>query len=223
MKSLFLGIALIIILGIGGLVYRNAVEHPSQPIACPMDAEICPDGSSVSRTGLSCVFPVCPAPNVSLPDVGIAFAIPAGFSAGALPDAAGIAAYEMPTASSTATIVIRRYAIEASTTALATIQRTAISSASGAPISATSFSSKILGTHRFTVVSIKRFEGVIDTAYYLARTADVLRFDAIDRGADWTNQNLDLSVLPAHGALEKLLATLQGESPDAIMATSTSQ
>jgi hypothetical protein len=211
MKTLLLGIALIIILGIGGVLYRNAVEHPSQPIACPLDAEICPDGTAVSRTSLSCTFPACPPPNVSLPDVGIALAIPAGFIAAALPDAASIAAYEMPTASSTADIIIRRYAIEASTTALSTIQQTAIGGASGAPVSATSFSSSVFGTHRFTVVSIQRFEGVIDTAYYLARGTDVLRFDAIDRGADWTNPNLDVSTLPANAALVKLLSTLQGE------------
>ncbi len=213
MKGLLLGILLIVILGIGGLVYRNAVEHPSQPIACPLDAEICPDGTSVSRTGLSCTFPVCPPPNVSLLSVSIAFAIPEGFSAVAPPDAASVAAYGMPIASSTDvnSIVIRRYAIEASTTALSTIQQTAIGGASGAPVSATSFSSTVLGTHRFTVVSIERFEGVIDTAYYLARSTDVLRFDAIDRGADWTNPNLIVSTLPAHSALSKLLSTLQGQ------------
>ncbi|MCX6787308.1 MAG: hypothetical protein NTY93_02150 [Candidatus Kaiserbacteria bacterium] len=215
MKSLLFGILLIVILGVGGLVYRNAVEHPTQPIACPMDAMICPDGTSVSRTGLSCTFPVCPPPNVSLSSVGIAFAIPVGFTETTLPDVASVAAYEMPSVSptgdATADIIIRRYTIIASTTALATIQRTAIGGASGAPVGATSFSSTVLGTHRFTVVSIERFEGVIDTAYYLARNTDVLRFDAIDRGADWTNPDLDISALQAHAALEKLLTTLQGQ------------
>jgi len=210
MKGIFLGVLLVIILGIGGFLYRNAVEHPSQPIACPLDKEICPDGTSVSRTGLSCVFPACPLPNISLSSVGIEFAIPTGFKESSLPDESSVAAYEMQNNSSTANIIIRRYAIEASTTALYTIQKTAISGASGAPISATSFSSSVLGSYRFTVVSIERFEGVIDTAYYLARANDVLRFDAIDRGADWTNPNLNVSILPAHAALEKLLKTLQG-------------
>ncbi|MCR4275934.1 MAG: hypothetical protein NUV90_00935 [Candidatus Parcubacteria bacterium] len=212
MKSLLLGVLAIIIIGIGGLVYRNAVEHPLQPITCPLDATVCPDGTSVSRTGTSCTFPVCPAPNVSLTDVGIAFAIPAGFVTAQIPDAASIAAYEMPTASTTEndSIVIRRFPIAASSTALATIQQTAISGTSGAPVSITSFTSTVLGNHRFTVVSIERFEGVVDTAYYLARGTDVLRFDAIDRGTDWTNPNLDVSALPAHFALAKLLTTLQG-------------
>lgn len=213
MKGLLLGILLIIIVGIGGLVYRNAIEHPSQPIACPMDAEICPDGTSVSRAGLSCTFAPCPLPNVSIPNINIAFAIPIGFVATTTTDDASVAAYEMPIASSTDvnSIIIRRYAIEASSTALSTIQKTAIGGASGAPVGATSFSSTVLGTHRFTVVSIQRFEGVIDTAYYLARNTDVLRFDAIDRGADWTNPSLDISSLPAHAALIKLLTTLQGQ------------
>lgn len=213
MKSLLLGILAIILIGIGGLVYRNAVEHPLQPIACPLDAMVCPDGTSVARTGLSCTFPACPSPNVTLADIGISFAIPAGFIVAQIPDATSVVAYEMPTASSIEnnSIVIRRFPIIASSTALATIQQTAIGGASGAPVSVTSFTSTVLGTHRFTVVSIERFEGVIDTAYYLARGTDVLRFDAIDRGADWTNPNLDVAALPAHTALTKLLSTLQGQ------------
>ncbi|HVB20182.1 MAG TPA: hypothetical protein VNF51_02810 [Candidatus Paceibacterota bacterium] len=215
MKSLFFGILLIIILGFGGLVYRNAVEHPFQPIVCPLDAETCPDGTSVSRTGISCSFPACPPPNTTLPDISIAFAVPDGFTAAALPDAASVAAYESTTtASSTsaADIVIRRYAIAASSTALTTIQQTAINTASGAPVGVTAFSSTVLGNHRFTVVSIERFEGIIDTAYYLARSSDVLRFDAIDRNvANWTDPNLDPSTLPAYAALVKLLTTLQGQ------------
>ena len=213
MKSLFFGILFIIIVGVGGLIYKNALEYPSRPIACPVDAMVCPDGTSVARTGSSCAFPACPAPNVSLSDAGIAFAVPEGFSSAPLPDASSIAAYEVPAASSlsAASIVIRRYAIAASSTALATIQQTAIGGASGEPVSATFFSSTMLGTHRFTVVSIERFEGIVDTAYYLGRGADVLRFDAIDRDVlNWTDPNLDTTALPAAAALRKLLTTLQG-------------
>ena len=213
MKGLFLGILFIIIIGIGGFVYKNAIEYPSRPIACPVDALVCPDGTAVGRTGSSCSFPACPAPNVSFPDVGIAFAVPEGFSPAPIPDGSSIAAYELSVASSTeaSRIIIRRYAIAASSTALATIQQTAIGGASGEPVSATFFSSTMLGTHRFTVVSIERFEGVIDTAYYLGRATDVLRFDAIDWGVvNWTDPSLDVTTLPAAAALRKLLSTLQG-------------
>lgn len=213
-KSLLLGILLIVIIGIGGLVYRNAIEHPSRPIACPMDAKVCPDGTSVGRTGLSCDFPVCPPPNVSLDSVGLAFALPAGFATAALPDASAIAAYDAASASTTEpdSIVVRHYAVMASSTPLATIQATAIGAASGAPVPATAYSSATLGGQHFTVVAIGRFEGVVDTAYYLARESDVVRFDAIDRGvANWADPSLNVSALPAEVALRAMLATVQGE------------
>jgi hypothetical protein len=215
MKSLMIGIVIIVILGFGGLVYRNAIEYPAQPVACPLDAKVCPDGTSVAREGLSCTFPACPAPNVTLPDIGISFAVPDGFTVAELPDATSVAAYAVPSATSSmssASISIRRFAISASSTALATIQQTAIGGASGLPVSATSFSSTVLGSRRFTVVSIERFEGVVDTAYYFARSGDVLRFDAVDREVmNWTDPTLDTATLPANVALRKLLTTLQGE------------
>lgn len=213
MKSLFLGILLIVLLGIGGLVYRNAVEYPQRPISCPIESLTCPDGTTVSRTGSSCVFETCPPPNVSLSEAGIAFALPEGFVQAGVPDAASVAAYEKSSDSplSSASIIIRRYPIDASSTALATIQKTAISAASGLPVSPTSFTSTVLGSHRFTVVSIERFEAVVNVAYYLARGTDVLRFDAVDRDvANWTSPTLDVEALPAHAALRALLSTLQG-------------
>lgn len=213
MKSLFLGILLIILLGIGGLVYRNAVEYPPRPITCPMDSLTCPDGTRVSRTGNACVFETCPPPNISLSEAGIAFALPEGFAPAEVPDAASVAAYDKTGDSwpASASIIVRRYPIDASSTALATIQKTAINAASGLPVSPTSFTSTVLGNHRFTVVSIERFEAVVDVAYYLARGTDVLRFDAVDRTvANWTSPTLDTEALPAHAALRALLSTLQG-------------
>lgn len=215
MKNLFLGIVVIILVGVGGLVYRNAVEHPNQPIACPLDAEICPDGTAVSRTGAACSFPACPPPNVSLSSVGIAYAIPAGFVQLTPSDQAVVVQYGQQAASSTvaATIVIRQYGVDASSTPLGTIQATALNGASGAPVPTTAYSSTVLGTHRFTVVSIERFEGVVDTAYYLARPDknDVLRFDAIDTGvSNWTDPALEPATLPAQAALRAMLSNLQG-------------
>lgn len=214
MKTLFYGVVLIVLIGIGGLVYRNAVEHPLQQIACPLDAKMCPDGTAVGRTGLSCTFPECPPPNVTLADLGISFAVPPGFAAVAPQDASSVAQFDMTDASTTvpSSIVTRRYAVTASSTPLAVIQATAIGGASGLPVPATSFTSATIGTRRFTVVTVERFEGQVDTSYYLARGNDVLRFDAIDRSVlDWTDPGLDLSTLPAHHALRSLLGTLQGE------------
>jgi len=36
------------------------------PLACPADAKVCPDGSTVSRTGPDCVFPQCPVNKESM-------------------------------------------------------------------------------------------------------------------------------------------------------------
>ncbi len=218
-KSLLLGILVIILVGIGGLVYRNAVEHPNEPIACPVDAKVCPDGTSVAREGSTCVFPVCPPPNTVVERLGIAYAIPTGFE----PFLAGGSGgqyereYVSKSAGSTtaaAYITVRSYPIDASSTALQIIQKTAIGSPSDLPVPATSFSSVNIGDHHFTVVAIERFEGVIDTAYYFAREShgDVLRFDAIDHDVpEWTSATPDPSSLPAATALRQLLSTLEGQ------------
>lgn len=213
MKTLLLGIAVILLVGIGGFFYRNAIEHPLEPVNCPVATKTCPDGSRVASIAPSCTFMECLPPNVSLADVGIAFALPEGVTEATPVGSTGVAAYDAPTVSSTekGSITIDRFAIMASTTALDTIKKTAIGDGSGLPVPATSFTSTTIGTRRFTVVNIGRFEGVVTTAYYLARGTDVLRFDAIDRGVDWTNPNLDVSTLPTHMALRKLLATLQAE------------
>ncbi len=194
-------------------MYRNAVEYPTRPVACQLDAKMCPDGTGVTRTGSDCSFPACPAPNVSLSDMGVAYAVPEGFVIAELPDSTSVAAYEKPADGlSSASITVRRYSIDASSTPLSVIKQTAIGGASGEPVPSVAFSSTVIGTHRFTVVSIERFEAVIDTAYYLARGSDVLRFDAIDREVlNWTELNLDVSKLPAHSALRGLLTTLQRE------------
>ena len=61
MKEVGLGIALIVFIGIGGFLYRNAVERvvPSMS-GCTSEAQICPDGTAVGRTGPSCSFAPCP-------------------------------------------------------------------------------------------------------------------------------------------------------------------
>lgn len=213
MKGLFFGIVLIIIIGFGGLVYRNVLEHPKEKrIACPLDALVCPDGTAISRVGVSCSFPACPSPNISLP-LGIAFAIPAGFIASEYADGESIVSYESSASvasSSMSRIVLRRYPITASTTALETIQKTALDGVSNLSISTILYSSTILGARRFTIVRIERSSSRVTTAYYLARSSDVLRFDAIDIGIkNWSDARLDVSKLVAHAALEKLLTTLQ--------------
>lgn len=63
MKELLLGIVAIVLLGIGSLVYQNAVQGPraEAPTACTLEARMCPGGGTVGRTGPSCEFEACPS------------------------------------------------------------------------------------------------------------------------------------------------------------------
>ncbi|MGH7175010.1 MAG: hypothetical protein ACREGR_01460 [Minisyncoccia bacterium] len=206
MKTLLYGILLIILVGIGGLIYRNAVSHPMAPAgACPLDAKLCPDGSAVGRVAPACNFAPCPPPNVSV--AGIVFALPGGYASTTLPDDSSVAAF-VSEGVTPSQIVIHSYAL-ATSSAQDVIYATAVGDASGAPVSPSAFSATTIGTRTYTFVVLGRSEGVIHAAYYLPVGGSVLRFDAIDQAADWTNPNLDISVLPADSALRAMLTTLQ--------------
>ena len=214
MKSLFLGVLVVLLVGIGGFVYRNAVEHRAQPVGCTMEAKVCPDGTAVGRTGPACEFSECLPPNITFEKVNISFALPTGYVEREVRNnETDIAAYEVRAGDDSlpsAEIHFKQYEIPSGMSALTVIQQTAIGGASGEPVPTIAYSSTVIGPHRFTVVSIERFEAVIHTAYYLARSTDVLRFDAIDRDVlNWMSQDIDLSKLPAATALRALLATLQ--------------
>lgn len=66
MKNYSIGIgalALAIIVALGVITVRVA-KAPS-PVACTMEAKICPDGSAVGRTDPNCEFAACPATNAT--------------------------------------------------------------------------------------------------------------------------------------------------------------
>lgn len=81
--SKFIALILFILLPIVtfylGLRYQNPTEYPSlmprilptHPIekACTLEAKICPDGSSVGRTGPNCEFAACPDIVSAQPDI----------------------------------------------------------------------------------------------------------------------------------------------------------
>ena len=212
-KPLILGILLILAIGIGGFLYRYLSEHPSQGGgACTTDAKVCPDGTTLSRTGPSCTFPACPSPNVELTDAGISFALPTGYLPLTLPDTDAIAAFSKTSDSGgESDLIVRQFAL-GSSTASDFIRANAVLSPSGMPAPATAFSTTSLGGlpgHTFTVVTIERFEGVVDIAYYLTRGDTVFRFDAVEHGVDWTNPSLDITTLNANKDLRTLLGTLQ--------------
>lgn len=212
MKSFILGLSFLLLISLGGFFYRNAVEYAQRPVNCPVERLICPDGTELMRSGLSCEFTTCPPPNVSLAEFGLTFALPEDFRErpSDTEDKVRYEGIESEQEIAPRVIEIRRYNITAPATPLQIIQETAIGETSGEPVSPGRFSSVTLGGRNFTVVPIDRFEAVVQVAYYLSRANDVLRFDAIDHGvAEWTNPDLDIEGLPAQKALRSLLSTLQ--------------
>lgn len=57
-KILIIIIGVIILVGIAYFMFGLA--NKTKPIACTQEAKICPDGSSVGRTGSNCEFASCP-------------------------------------------------------------------------------------------------------------------------------------------------------------------
>lgn len=218
MKTLFAGIVLIVVLGLGGFFYRNALEHPIAPVqtACTLEAKICPDGTTVVRSGPSCEFALCPPPNVSIPSAGIAFALPEGYVAAPVAadaDPVVVGAFNKPATTTNAlqTITIRDFTIPVgSTTEDVILSHTVLSPSELPPKGMSAFTPKIIGTRTFSTIVIERFEGVVVSAYYLPRAKDVLEFDIVEQDVmNWTSPTLIVDNLPQHRAFIKMLGTLE--------------
>jgi hypothetical protein len=225
MKELFAGIVLVIILGVGGFLYRNEIIRPNTSVsgvvtpngvACTEEAKVCPDGSAVGRTGPNCSFAACPPPNAEL-TVGsttLDFVLPAGYakSTSASSDANVIAAYTQSSGGESASsITISRYTIpQGSTADEVMLANTTLDPSGLQATSTTSFKKITEGQNTFSSIQIQRYEGVVQTAYYLVQPNDVLRFDITERSvSNWTDPNLNVATLPQHQALLQMLATLQ--------------
>lgn len=69
MNNKIIVLVLLVLVGLGGGFYllsinagKSAILTPNDPVACTQEAKLCPDGSSVGRTGANCAFAECPAP-----------------------------------------------------------------------------------------------------------------------------------------------------------------
>ncbi len=64
LKTLGIGLSIVsfgIAMAVGGYLYIASKNTPTK-IACIMEAKLCPDGTSVGRTGPKCEFSPCPTP-----------------------------------------------------------------------------------------------------------------------------------------------------------------
>lgn len=217
MKQLLALTVVLIVIGIGGFMYRNALEHPvALPVggACTQEAKLCPDGTSVGREGSDCAFAVCPLPNAEDAVAHLAFVIPGGYHANA--DAIGAdetlrAVFDKPSKGEVPhSIIIRTYPIpEGSTSESVILSHTMFESSGNTPSSMKEFTPVIIAGRTYQGVVLERFEGQVHSAYYLVRTNDVVKFEILEKDVDWTNPKLVVNELPEHKALSSLLATLQ--------------
>ncbi len=218
MKSLAFGIVLILLLGIGGFLYRNVMENTGGPlpVACTEEAKICPDGTSVGRTGPSCEFTPCALPNVEIPSSNLSFALPAGYTTdenayGAEPTL--ISAFIKPSLSSSVshTIIVRQFKIaEGETFEDVLIAQTRFQPSDMQAEDMEKFDQLLINGRTWYHVVIERFEAIVHSAYYLPRENDVIRFEVVEHDVtDWMEADLNVRDLPEHSALEALLSTLQ--------------
>lgn len=213
MKQLFLGIVLLTVVGLGSFLYRYMLEQPKPNLAqraCTEEAKMCPDGSSVGRTGPECAFAACALPNLEL-EGGIAFVIPAGYTQASTTNA--LVVLEKPSLSPSVKhrISVTRYPIpEGQTADQVILSQTRFQPADEAATNFSRFTNITLGTHTYRRVGIERFEALVQSSYFLAREGEVLRFDLVEHDVtDWMNPSLVERQLPEHQALERMLSTLQ--------------
>ncbi len=218
MKQLIALTLVLVVIGIGGFMYRNALEHPTvlspEGVACTQEARLCPDGSSIGRTGQSCTFSPCPLPNAEDATTHIGFVIPEGYRANA--DAIGAdetlrAVFDKPSKGELPhSIIIRAYPIPEGKTGEAVIlSHTMLEPSGNTPTNMKEFSPVLINGRTYQSITLERFEGQVHSAYYLVRATDVLKFEVLEKDVYWTNPKLVVGNLPEHKALQALLATLQ--------------
>ncbi len=234
-KQLLAGIVFIIIIGLVGFWYRGFLERSatgngtvattsvavteatSTQQACTAEAKICPDGSAVGRTGANCTFAVCPLPNVEVSAASstVAFVLPSGFTkvqqGSQNPNT--LAAYQKPTgtAGTYHTLTLSAFPIGAGETGRSVMLANTVFDPSGMQATSTDmFKTITAGKNTFYEVTIGRFEGQVESAYYLVTDTTVYRFDLIERNVqNWTDPKLVVDTLPAHQAVNQMLSTVQ--------------
>jgi len=218
MKQLTGLVALLFIIGVGGFLYRNAIEKEglyisdTAMVGCTEEAKMCPDGTGVAREGTLCRFPVCPLPNKEVSELEISFLVPVGYveNKNAPNEDLKIAFEKTSSPQNTPhAIVIRRFPISPGLTGNEImLTETMFESSGNKPKGMQDFKPVIIQGRTFQSIVVERFEGMVHSLYYLPRATDVLRFEILERNVDWTNPKLVVSDLPEHKAFLNMLSTL---------------
>jgi len=63
MRLIIASVVLVVAIAAAYLMWptiNTLLPKPTQPVACTAEVKLCPDGSSVGRTGPHCEFAACP-------------------------------------------------------------------------------------------------------------------------------------------------------------------
>jgi len=216
MKQLLFGVVLLILIGIAGFFYRTTVENPGPITACPMDAKMCPDGSTVGRVAPLCEFTACPSTTDA--GAGVSYSVPEGYVADENAYGADLSlrgAFVKPTLSDSVrhTITIRQYPIAEGETANDVIlANTRFQPADMQADSMDRFEPVTINGKTYQSVVIERFEAIVHSAYFLARENDVLKFEIVEHDVvDWMEPSLAVKKLPEHAAFLQMLGTVESK------------
>ncbi len=223
MKQVVFSLVLLLILGIGGFMYRFEEQSPktsssgfaSQPVgqACAQDAKICPDGSAVGRTGPNCSFARCPLPNIELTtgSTTIGFVLPSGYKVHIVStdNSDYIGSYIQSAGSAPSVIDIYNFPIPKGETPSQTmLAQTYFDSTNVLATSTSEFKTITEGKNTFYEIELGKTSSEVHSAYYLYQPSSVLRFDITENGTQ-NSTATDLNTLPQHQALLHMLTTLQ--------------
>lgn len=212
---------LIFLLGIGGFIYRTAIESSYQNVGvCSFETKTCPDGSLVGRGGPSCSFASCLPPNVEFSSAGVSFVFPTGYTSLAASSStppSRIAAYTKKTldnaSTTTSILTMYRYSIPKGKTASSVIRAHMLLAPQKLSISTTQLknaASVTLGTATFSHIVLIKSATTVRSMYYITKDHYVFLFYAMQNGAfNWADASLKIDNLPSEKSLRALLSTLQ--------------
>ena len=90
------------------------------------------------------------------------------------------------------------------------LENTRLQPADMAPEDMSRFTLETVGGQSFYAIVVERFEAQVESAYYLVRASDVIRFSVLERDVtSWMEPELVVSELPEHRAFLGMLETLQ--------------
>ena len=219
LKELLLGLSLIFLLSIVGFLYRNVMErnvsYVGEEMSCLSDIKKCPDGTLVRRVGPICSFAQCSVGNISLPDLGIIFTLPDGYTlVSTSTEQSSFLRVAYSSASTTksmasSTIEIYEYSVASNETPRQVMLReNQKSNLEKSLKNIDTFANLTVGSRSFERV-VARSDREVVTSYYLLRNHNVLCFKSVYKNIVNNKSAKKVTELNGQKKLRDLLKTLK--------------